>query len=290
MSDSTISQPSRVPSGTGLSKRQQREANRRAQAYPKEDRPHISTGKGKTAKSFGGTQTCAYCKEEGHVIKTPCPNLPCKRCNRKGHVEENCETPFCIDCERYGHSTDSCWNCDRCGKRGHLAEKCFAIKCGNCDKFGHEDDKCWLCEKCNRYGHLAENCRTPCCEECGKYGHVAEKCYQNLFCDLCLRNGHISAYCRTNRWCWYCKDSDHYPGNCEEIANLECEICNERGHDARSCSQNETAEHTPGDQDVVACLVAECDNHVYTAEVSELLIAEDAPAKVTRREKRTGKK
>lgn len=101
---------------------------------------------------------CTRCKKHGHIA-AECTLPKCTYCGKIGHVKESClDLLYCEECDRTGHTVDTCWVCTRCEKRGHLAEYCTLPECDKCGKVGHSGDICWYCTFCSVHGHRTEDC------------------------------------------------------------------------------------------------------------------------------------
>ena len=160
----------------------------------------------------------------------------CFRCRLPGHHKENCTTPRCDECERFGHVIEDCKYCDRCEKYGHVESTCRLNQCERCNRLGHVEATCRakICTRCNRLGHDESTCRTPACDECGKIGHSKEGCFRLQRCGKCLRKGHSAEKCDTKPRCEACRE-DHYPGMCKEFKKVGCSTCGEIIHVSRDC-------------------------------------------------------
>ena len=77
-------------------------------------------------------------------------NNACNRCGLIGHFAAKCKTPYCNDCEQFGHV--SC-------KTRHSEQK-QSEKCENCGRFGHKTQHCRGCFNCGRQGHKSRECRS----------------------------------------------------------------------------------------------------------------------------------
>ena len=102
----------------------------------------------------------------------------CTRCNKEGHLSNNCKTILCSICYKFGHSGN---NCRR------------KLECKNCLKFGHNTRYCYkkICRRCNFPINLINS-----------EFHVNNICTNpNFFCRICgYPRSHEFNCCPNNRY------------------------------------------------------------------------------------------
>ncbi len=103
-------------------------------------------------------------------------------------------------------------HCTRCNKDGHLSNNCKTILCSICYKFGHSSNNCRRlleCKNCLQYGHSIRHCYKELCKRCNfpinlinSQFHVNGVCTNpNYFCRICgYTRSHAFNCCPTNRY------------------------------------------------------------------------------------------
>lgn len=168
---------------------------------------------------------CAHCKSPIHR-STCCPHLPCRHCEKMGHVGSNCP-------RRVEEVNQKKREARRRYKEKNAAARIkvsHGASCSNCKKPNHQRTTCSYlpCRYCDTMGHVGTSCPRRK-EVLGQAARDSKRRYRERI--AMAQSGTPSADFHT-ALCSHCRQPTHRRPACPQ---LPCTYCNTVGHVVTFC-------------------------------------------------------